>query len=93
MAKLVARLRATAALLGSNPDISHKYKWATYVKDGPTHSRPPKSIKKFTFLWKKKMFMPQSLAVVLGRISFGAYPGPAFSDNKHLNPVRSLTIK
>ncbi len=77
MAKLVARLRATAALwIRIQTSLKN-------IKYGRQKQR----------IGNKEMFMPQSCGVFLVRISFGAYPHPAFLDNKHLNPVRSLTIK
>jgi hypothetical protein len=85
MAKLVARLRATAALLGSNPDISQKYKWATYAKDGPTHSSPPKKYtKKVYFFMEERNVYASKLSCGLVRIRFRAYPGLTYLDNKHL---------
>ncbi len=50
MARSVARLLATAALWVRIHTSLKNPKWATFSKEWPTHSSPPKNIQKESFL-------------------------------------------
>jgi hypothetical protein len=49
MDKLVARLLTMAALWVRNQTSLKNTEWATLAKEWPTHSSPPKNIKKKVF--------------------------------------------